>query len=98
VDQEKIPETKRRLARVVLGPGAFGRPILATPGIPSDRVKLLRDAYTKMLKDPEFVAEANKRQWEINPVSGERLEALAKEVIHQPPDIIERMKKVMGEQ
>ena len=60
-------EAKRRLARVVLGPGAFGRPILATPGIPSDRVKLLRDAYTQMLKDPEFLADANKRQWEINP-------------------------------
>ncbi|HYY24294.1 MAG TPA: tripartite tricarboxylate transporter substrate-binding protein [Candidatus Udaeobacter sp.] len=98
MDQEKAPETKRRLARVVLGPGAFGRPIVATPGISPDRVKLLRDAYTKMLKDPEFLAEANKRQWEINPVSGEKLEALAKEVIHQPPDIIERMKKVMGEQ
>ena len=50
-----------------------------------------------MLKDPEFVADANKRQWEINPVSGERLEALAKEVINQPPEIIERMKKVIGE-
>ncbi len=48
-------------------------------------------------KDPEFAAEAKKRQWEIAPVSGERLEALAKEVINQPPDIIERMKKVMGE-
>ena len=50
-----------------------------------------------MLKDSEFVAEAKKRQWEINPVSGERLEALAKEVIQQPADIVERMKKVMGE-
>jgi len=98
MDQEKGTEAKRRLARVVLGPGAFGRPILATPGIAADRVKLLREAYTKMLKDPEFVAEATKRQWEINPVSGERLEALAREVIHQPPDVIERMKKVMGEQ
>src|SRR5215471_2011978 len=97
MDQEKGTEAKRRLARVVLGPGAFGRPILAIPGIPTDRVKLLRDAYTQMLKDPEFVADANKRQWEINPVSGERLEALAKEVINQPPEIIERMKKVMGE-
>ena len=85
------------MARVVLGPGAFGRPILATPGISADRVKLLREAYTQMLKDPEFLADANKRQWEINPVSGERLEALAKEVINQPPEIIERMKKVMGE-
>jgi tripartite-type tricarboxylate transporter receptor subunit TctC len=97
MDQEKGTEAKRRLARVVLGPGAFGRPILATPGITADRVKLLREAYTKMLKDPEFVADATKRQWEINPVSGERLEALAKEVVHQPPDVIERMKKVMGE-
>jgi len=80
-----------------LGPGAFGRPILAPPGIPADRVKLLRDAYLNMLKDAEFLAEAKQRQWEIAPISGERLEALAKEVINQPPDIIERMKKVMGE-
>ena len=97
MDQEKGMDAKKRLARVVLGPGAFGRPILATPGIPSDRVKLLRDAYLNMLKDAEFAAEAKKRQWEIAPVSGERLEALAKEVVNQPPDIIERMKKVMGE-
>ena len=97
MDQEKGMDAKKRLARVVLGPGAFGRPILATPGIPPDRVKLLRDAYLNMLKDPEFAAEAKKRQWEIAPISGERLEALAKEVINQPPDIIERMKKVMGE-
>jgi tripartite-type tricarboxylate transporter receptor subunit TctC len=97
MEQEKAAEVKKRLARVVLGPGAFGRPILATPAIPAERVKILRDAYTKMLKDPEFVAEANKRQWELNPVSGEKLEALAKEVIHQSPDIVERMKKVLGE-
>ena len=100
MDQEKgdkSMDAKKRLARVVLGPGAFGRPILATPGIPTDRVKILRDAYMNMLKDGEFVAEAKKRQWEIAPVSGERLEALAKEVIHQPADIVERMKKVMGE-
>ncbi len=97
MDQEKAMDAKKRLARVVLGPGAFGRPILATPGIPPERVKILRDAYVNMLKDSEFVAEAKKRQWEINPVSGEQLEALAKEVINQPADIVERMKKVMGE-
>ena len=67
MEQEKAMEAKKRLARVVLGPGAFGRPILATPGIPADRVKLLRDAYLNMLKDPEFAAEAKKRQWEIAP-------------------------------
>ena len=72
MDQEKGMDAKKRLARVVLGPGAFGRPILATPGIPAERVKLLREAYTNMLKEPEFVAEAKKRQWELAPVSGER--------------------------
>jgi len=97
MDQEKGSDAQRRLARVVLGPGAFGRPILATPGIPAERVKILRDAYAKMLKDPEFVAESNKRQWEINPVSGEKLEALANEVVHQPADVVARMKKVLGE-
>jgi tripartite-type tricarboxylate transporter receptor subunit TctC len=96
-EKEKGMDAKKRLARVVLGPGAFGRPILATPGIPAERVKMLREAYANMLKDPEFIAEAKKRQWELAPVSGERLEALAKEVIHQPPDIVERMKKIMGE-
>ena len=97
MDQEKGMDSKKRLARVVLGPGAFGRPILATPGIAADRVKILREAYMNMLKDPEFLSEAKKRQWEIAPVSGERLEARAKEVINQPADIVERMKKVMGE-
>ena len=97
MDQEKVSEIKKRLAIVVLGPGAFGRPIMATPGIPPDRVKILREGYIRMLKDPEFVADANKRQWEINPVRGEKLEGLAKEVINQPPDVIERMKGILGE-
>ena len=56
-----------------------------------------RAAFDAVVKDAEFLAEAKKRQWEIAPVSGERLEVLAKEVIQQPADIVERMKKVMGE-
>ncbi len=51
----------------------------------------------KTMDDPDFVAEAKKRDWELNPVSGERLEALAKEVIVQPPEVIERMKRVLGQ-
>ncbi|MBI2987547.1 MAG: hypothetical protein HYY45_12350 [Deltaproteobacteria bacterium] len=93
---EKIPEASRSVATVILSPGTFGRPIVGTPGIPADRITVLREAYAKMLQDPEFLADAKKRQWEINPISGERLEALAKEVINQPPEVIERMKKILG--
>jgi len=97
MNSEKTPESQKRIARVVLGAGGFGRPILATPGIPAERVTILRAAYSKMLKDPEFLAEAKKRMWEINPVSGEKLAALAKEVIAQPPDVVERVRKILGE-
>jgi len=61
-----------------------------------DRVKILRESYLKTMSDPEFLAEAKKRQWELTPVSGERLEARAKEVTAQPPDVIARMKKLLG--
>lgn len=95
MSQEKTPEAKRRLAKVILGPGAFGRPIVATPGIPRERLKILRDAYMKTMRDGEFLAEAQKRGWEINPISGEQLEILAKEVINQPPEVIAAMKEIL---
>jgi len=51
----------------------------------------------KALSDPEFKAEAQKRNWEVEPVTGQELEAIAKKVIVQPPDVVERMKKVLAQ-
>ena len=47
------------------------------------------------MKDPELLAEAEKRRWEPDPVSGEKLQALAREVITQPPEVIARMNAVL---
>ena len=96
MDQYKTPEAGKRLARVVLTAATLGRPILATPGVPAERVKILREAYTRTLNDPELLSEAKKRGWEVDPLTGEELEPLAKEVIAQPPQVIERMKWVLG--
>ena len=96
MDQYKTPEESRRLAAVVLAGGNLGRPVLGTPGIPPDRVKVLRDAFAKTMADPEFLAEIEKRKYELDPTSGEELEALAKEIIVQPPEVIERMRKLLG--
>ena len=74
----------------------FGRPIVAGPGLPSERAKILRDAFAKTVKDPDFLAEAKRKKLEIDPATGEELETLAKEVISQTPDVIERMKKLLG--
>jgi tripartite-type tricarboxylate transporter receptor subunit TctC len=96
MDQYKTPESGRRLAKVLLAAGDMGRPMLAPPGVPADRLKILRDAYVKTMKDEQFQAEVKKRNYEFDPVSGEELEKLGKEVTSQPPEIIERLKKVLG--
>ena len=96
MDKYKTPDTIRRLAKVVLASGDFGRPIVAPPGVPADRVKILRDAFNKSISDPALLAEAEKRKLEIDPVSGEELQSLAKDVIAVPPDVVERVKKIIG--
>jgi tripartite-type tricarboxylate transporter receptor subunit TctC len=96
IEQYKTPEQGKRLARVIMAAGAFGRPMVASPGIPADRVNMLRDAFSKATKDPEFVAETKKRKFDLEPVTGAEMESLAKEVVNQPPEIVERMKKLLG--
>ena len=97
MDRYKTPEAGRRLATVVLAPSEFCRPMVTTPGVPPERIKILREAWTKTLKDPELLAEAKKRDWLVGPVGGEELEALAKEVVAQPGEVIQRLKKLLGE-
>ena len=74
----------------------FFRPHYGPPGIPPERVKILREAYMKTMQDPAFLAEAKKRKLEINPSSGEEMDALIKQIMVQPPAVIERMKKLLG--
>jgi tripartite-type tricarboxylate transporter receptor subunit TctC len=97
MDQYKTSEQARRVATVILAGGMFGRPMVGPPGIPPDRLKILRDAAMSALKDPELKVEAEKRNYELDPVSGADMERLAKEVMSQPPPVLERMKKVLGD-
>ena len=96
MDQYRTPESSRRLAKLVLASGDLGRPIIGPPGIPADRVKILRQAFMKALTDPELLAQAEKQNMEIEPTSGEELDGLAKEVMNQPSEVIERMKQLLG--
>jgi tripartite-type tricarboxylate transporter receptor subunit TctC len=97
LDKRKAPDVTRRLAVVLMAPDSIGRPLIAPPGMPADRLGILREAMIKGLGDPEFKAEAQKRGWEVEPVTGQELEAIAKKVIVQPPDVVERMKKVLAQ-
>jgi tripartite-type tricarboxylate transporter receptor subunit TctC len=96
MDQYKTPETGRRLAKVLLAAGDMGRPMFGPPALPAVRLKILREAFAKTMNDPKFQEEVKKRDYEFDPVNGERLTALAKEVTSQPPEVIDLLKKVLG--
>jgi tripartite-type tricarboxylate transporter receptor subunit TctC len=95
METHKTPEATKRLAKVLLSSGDLGRPFMAAPGTPADRVKALREAFTKSMSDPALLADAQKRKWDLDPLSGEELEAISKEIMVQPPEVIDRMKKVL---
>lgn len=89
------PDAIRRLAKVVLASLDLGRPFIAPPGMPADRVKVLRESFTKAMSDAALLADAQKRKWDLDPMPGEELEATSKDIMVQPPEVIERMKKLL---
>lgn len=91
----KTPDTGKRLATVILSVGSFGRPYVASPGLPPARARLLQDAFKKVINDPEFQVQARERRLDVDPVGGEELQSLAREVVAQPAEVIERMKRLL---
>jgi tripartite-type tricarboxylate transporter receptor subunit TctC len=57
-------------------------------------VKILREAYANSLKDPDLIAEVNKSRLDMEPSSGEEIQALYKELMDQPREVVERVKKL----
>ena len=97
MDRYKTSGTGRTLAKVILASGDLGRPIVAPPGVPADRIKMLRDGFDKTVADPAFLAEAEKRRLEIDPTKWDEMETLAKEVMTTPADVVARMRKLLGD-
>ena len=95
MDKYKTPEVGRRLAQVILSGDELGRPMVAPPGVAADRVKILREAYNKALKDPALIEEVTKSRLDMDPSTGEEIEALVKEIMDQPPEVIALVKKIL---
>lgn len=96
MDKYKTSEAARSLAKIILASGDFGRPIVTPPGVPADRLKILREAFNKAVKDPALLSEAEKRRLEMDPTTSEQLESLVKEVMTASPEVVEKMQKLLG--
>jgi tripartite-type tricarboxylate transporter receptor subunit TctC len=94
VDFAKTPEN-RTIMELIYSSETFGRPYMMAPGVPAERVAAVRKAFIETLKDPEAVAEAQKIGLDLDPISGEELQALAEKIYATPAAIIERAKQAV---
>ena len=72
-----------------------GRPFVAPPGVPADRVAALRDAFDAMTKDPAFLDEALRLRMDVQPATGLEIEALVKDIYALPKAVIATTKRVV---
>jgi tripartite-type tricarboxylate transporter receptor subunit TctC len=76
---------------------AIARALVTTPDTPADRVAALRRAFDATMRDPEFLAEADKALLDIVPMSGEESQKIADSIVNTPPDVVARTKLLLGD-
>jgi tripartite-type tricarboxylate transporter receptor subunit TctC len=88
-------ERDRAIIRVLVLDRLLGRPYIASPDVPPDRLKILRDAFDAMVKDPQFLADAEKLRLPVSPRNAQNSLNTVEAIYAAPPDIVESARKVM---
>jgi tripartite-type tricarboxylate transporter receptor subunit TctC len=83
-------QEQKQILTLIFARQALGRPFLAPPGIPAERVAILRKAFMDTMKDKDFLAEAEKAQLEVTPIDGEKLQKLVSDVYATPADVAKK--------
>lgn len=96
MDEYRVAAPGRGLAQVILSAALFGRPWIAPPNVPAERIGILREAFLKAARDPAVETEARAKDLALSPAAGEDLQALAARVVAQPPEVIARMKELFA--
>jgi hypothetical protein len=85
----------RNALDLLLAPDAFAWPFVAPPGVPADRIALLRQAFDETMKDPSFVSDAKHLALEISPMSGEAIQAKIEQILGFDASVISRAKELV---
>jgi len=94
LDLARNAEERAVLEFLYAGQG-IGRPFVAPPDLPPERLKMLRDAFDATMKDPEFVADASRSKLDLEPEDGAHLAALIDRIYATPKPIIERVSRLI---
>lgn len=87
LDLAKTPED-RQVLEMIFAKYGMARPYLAPPDLPTGRLDILRTSFAATLQDPQFLADAKKQRMEINPMSGEKVEALVRKIYATPEPLL----------
>ncbi len=85
-------DEERAILRAVMNATEVGTSFLTSPGVPADRVAVLRQAFDQTMKDPDFLAEASRLKLTVNPLTGDALQSVVGEVSNLPPDLVEKVR------
>ena len=88
-------DDERAALRLMLARLEYGRPFFLPPNVPAARVEALRRAFDATMKDPAYLAEADKLKIEVDPLTGEQVAALVGQVARTPADTVARVRTAM---
>jgi tripartite-type tricarboxylate transporter receptor subunit TctC len=89
-------DEQRQVLSLMYSQGVFGRPFIVPPGVPADRLEILRRAFVETLRDPATIADAKRARLPLDPISGEEVAALVAKVYATPPAIVKRLKEAIA--
>jgi len=90
-----LSDEGRDVLRAAASTGDIGRSIITTPGVPPERLRALRTAFNDMLKDPDFLAETERRKLMIEGASGEEIDDIVRETLRLPPELADKIGQMM---
>ena len=93
MDLPASPQDKAAM-RLIVSRQSIARPFAAPPGVPPERIKILRDAFDATMKDPDFVKEATRLALEVRPVGGADVQRLIQEIYSSPADVVKRASEI----
>jgi tripartite-type tricarboxylate transporter receptor subunit TctC len=93
-----LADAKKKSIFGLLTAGALiGRPFIAPKAVPADRLAALRAAFDATMKDPEFLADADRQRLVVTPMTGPEVEREIKQLYQTPPDVVAAAKEISGE-
>lgn len=87
---------EKQIIELLTQPAQLGKPLIASPAVPADRIQILQKAFDQTVKDPQFLAEAEKLQLDVSPKSSAEAMKILDDIYSLPADIIQEAKVVIS--